>query len=77
MASSCARGNLGWTVGNTTFLKECQALEWAAQGSAGVTVPGSVQGMFRCCTEGYGLVRNIGDRWMDELNDLKGIFQPW
>ena len=57
--------------------KTGEAVAQAAQGGGEVTVPGSVQGMFRCCTEGYGLVRNIGDRWMDELNDLKGIFQPW
>jgi len=55
MASSCTRGDSSWMLGNTSS-KECQALEWAAQGSAGVTVPGSVQEMFRCCTEGYGLV---------------------
>ena len=31
-------------------------LEWAAQGSGGVTVPGSVQEKFRCGTEGHSLV---------------------
>jgi len=35
-------------------------------GSGGVTDPGGVQGPFRYCTEGYGLVGNIGGqlKWM-------------
>ena len=52
-------------------------LEWDAQGGGGVTVPGGVQGTFRHCTEGRGLVGNIGDRWMIGLDDLGGLFQPW
>ena len=51
-------------------------LEWAAQGGGGVTNPGGVQGMFRCCVEGRGLVGNIGDRWKVGLDDLVGLFQP-
>ena len=43
MASSCARGDSGWTLGNTAFLKSGQALEWAAQGGGGVTDPGGFQ----------------------------------
>ena len=54
-----------------------QALEWAAQGGGEVTVPGGIQGTFRCCTEGHGLMGNIGGRWMVELDDLGGLFQPW
>ena len=42
--------------------KSVQVLEWAAQGGGGVTVPGSVQETFRCCTEGHGLAGNIGGR---------------
>ena len=38
-------------------------MEQAAQGGDGVTVPGGVEEMFRCSTEGHGLVGNIGDRW--------------
>ena len=38
-------------------------LEWAAQGGGGVTDPGGIQGMFRRCVEGHGLVGTIGDRW--------------
>jgi len=44
MASSCARVQV--QVGNEeTFLlrKSSQALEWVAQGSGGVTIPGDVQ----------------------------------
>ena len=37
-------------------------LEQAAQGGGAVTVPGGVQEVFRCCTEGYCLDRNNGDR---------------
>jgi len=29
-----------------------------------VTIPGGVQEAFPCCTEGRGLVGNIGGRWM-------------
>jgi len=52
-------------------------LQQAAQGGGGVTVPGGVQEMLRCCTEGHGLVGSIGDRWMVVLDDLGGLFQPW
>ena len=52
-------------------------MEWAAQGRGGVTDPAGVQEMFRCCTEGYGSVGNIGGRWMVGLEDLGGLFQPW
>ena len=31
-------------------------LEQAAQGGGGVTIPGVIQGILRCCTEGHGLV---------------------
>ena len=33
--------------------------------------------MFRCCTEGRGLVGNTDDRWTVGLNDLGGLYQPW
>ena len=52
-------------------------LEWAAQGGGGVTDSGGVQETCRCCTEGHGLVGNIGDRWMVGLDDLRGVFQLW
>ena len=49
----------------------------AAQGGGGVTVPGGVQEVFRCCAEGHGLVGNTGDRWTVGLDDLFRLFQPW
>ena len=52
-----------------------QALEWAAQGHDGITIPDGAQGMFRCCTEGRGLVGNTGGRWMAGLDYLGGLFQ--
>ena len=51
-------------------------LQHAAQGSGGVTIPGDAQEVSRC-TEGCGLLGNIGDRWMVGLDDLRGFFQPW
>jgi len=52
-------------------------MEWAAQGGGGIINPGDVQGTFRRCFEGRGLVRTIGDRWLVGLDDLVGLFQPW
>ena len=63
MASSCARGDSGWML--EKFLLWKKLLERAAQGGGGVTDPEGVQETFRYCTEGYGLVENIGDRWKD------------
>ena len=74
MASSCARADSGWMLGNDSSLRESgQALEWAAQVGGGVIIPGGVQGTFGCCTEGRGLVGNIGGRWMVGLGDLRGL----
>ena len=50
-----------------------QALEKDDQGGGGVTIPGGVQGTYRCCTERHGLVGNIGDRWTVGLDDLGGL----
>ena len=59
MASSCSRGDLGCTLGK--LLQDSgQAVAWTAQGDGEVTVPGGVQEMFRCCTEGHGLLGTIG-----------------
>jgi len=52
-------------------------LEWDAQGAGGVIDPEGAQGKFRCCVEGYGLVRTIGDGWRVGLGDPVGLFQPW
>ena len=42
--------------GNIFLRKNGEALEQAAQGGSGVTIPGGVQEMCRCGTEGCGLV---------------------
>lgn len=52
-------------------------LEWTAQGSGGVSVPGGVQELFRCGTEGCGLVGSTGGGWVVGLDDHGGLFQPW
>lgn len=41
MAWSCIRGCSGWTSGGKE--KDCQPLEWAAQGGGGVALPEGVQ----------------------------------
>ena len=52
-------------------------MEQAAQGGGGVTIPGGVQETGQCCTEGHGLMGNIGAWWMVGLDDLiNPIFQP-
>jgi len=40
-------------------------------------VAGAIQETSRCCTEGRGLVGNVGDRWTVGLVDNRGPFQPW
>lgn len=52
-------------------------LERAAQGGAGVTIPGGIQGRFRCCTEGNGLEGNTDDMFTAGLDDLGSLFHPW
>jgi len=51
-------------------------LKWAAQGGGGVTIPGGVQEMFRCCAKGRSIMGNTGSRWTVGLGDLGGLFQP-
>jgi len=50
------------------FTESGQALEQAAQGGGGVTIPGGV-----CGTSGHGLV---GVLVTAGLGDLRGLFQP-
>ena len=45
------------------------------QGSAGVTVPGGGQEIWRCGTEGHGLVGTVGWGGVG-LDGLRGLFQP-
>ena len=56
--------------------KHGQALEKAAQGGGGITIPASTQETCRCGTKGHGLVGNISGRWTVGLDDLTGLFQP-
>ena len=51
MASSYARRYPGWILGKIYFPKV-----WSRIVSGGVTVPGGVQEMCRCDSEGHGLV---------------------
>jgi len=78
MASSCTR-LFRLDIRKISYLRVWseKVLEWAAQVDGGVTYPGSVQGMFRRCVEGHGLVRTIGDWWTVGLGDLLGPFQHW
>jgi len=70
MASSCSRGGSGWIL-RKTFQKERCCSGTAAQGGGGVTVPGGVQELCRCGTEGRG-----DGRWMFGLSYLRGLSQP-
>ena len=74
MASSCTEGEV--QVGRQETPKEWSGTGMGCQGGGGVTVPGGVLEMFRCCTEGHGLVGNTGDRRTAGLRDLGGLFQP-
>lgn len=57
--------------------KACKALEWTAQGSYGVTIPGNIQKMCGCGNWGHGLVMNVvGIGLMFELDNLRGLFLP-
>lgn len=60
MASSCTRGDLGWTLGTIYSLKEVvrhwNGVPWEVMGS----IPGSAQETIRCGTMGHGLV---GEYW--------------
>ena len=49
-------GDSGWMLEKFPLQKSGQALEWAAQGSGGVTVPGGVQEKCRCGARGHDLV---------------------
>ena len=51
--------------------KSDEALEEAAQGSGGVTIPGGVHEKGRCGTEGHGVVGNIGAKCTVDLDDLE------
>ena len=48
-------------------------MEQADHRGSEVIVPGGVQKMCSCGTEGHGLVSNIGGGWMVGLDDLRGL----
>ena len=54
MASGCARGGSGRILGITSWKEWLGTGRVAAQGSDGVTIPGGVQGPWRCGTGGHG-----------------------
>jgi len=52
MASSCAKGVSGWTLGKISSLKQWSGAEMGYPGGGGgVSTPEGVQETFRCCTE--------------------------
>lgn len=74
MALSCASECSSWVLGRSS--QSSEVLTQAAQIGGGVTVSGDVQEIWRCGTEGCGLVGNIGGGWMFELDDPRSPFQP-
>ena len=65
-------GGPGWILGKISLRKSGQALEQAAQGGGGVTIPGGVQ------EKGRETLSDVisGDGLMVDLDDLCGLFQP-
>jgi len=51
-------------------------LKRAVQGGSRVTIPGGLQEMFRCCTEGHHLAGNISGRQTVGLDNIEDLFQP-
>ena len=50
------------------YWKSGQALEQAAQGGGGVTIPGGVQKMCKCGTSGHGLAGMVVlGGWLDSM----------
>ena len=76
MASSCAREDSGWTLGNITSLKGWSGTGMGCAESGGVIDPGGAQRAFGCCVEGHGLARTIGEGRIVGLDDPGGLFQP-
>jgi len=71
MALSFTRRGSGWILGKFLLRNSGDVLEQDAKGGGGVIIPGGVQEMCRCVTEGHG-----GDELMVGLDDLSGLFQP-
>jgi len=72
MASSCIRGGLDWILGKIFFTERVvKALEQAAMGSGGVTIPGGAQKTCICGTSGYGLGGMVVlSGWLDLILEI-------
>lgn len=86
MASSCAREGLDWEYwieyqGKFLHSKGNQALEQAAQGRDGVTIPGGIHKTCRCGPWGHGLVLGEQQDSILEIflnfNDSKTILKSY
>ena len=64
-------------VGNSTMPSSCCQMYVALLECLCLYIYRGDEGMFRCGTEGHGLVGNIGHGWTVGLVDLRGLFQPW
>ena len=64
MDLSCASKGLGWILRKTSQKEESE-LEQAVQGDGGVTVPGSVQEMYRCGSYEHVLLGIVVDIVVD------------
>lgn len=53
----------GWILGEIYFRRSCNALEKAAWGHGGVTVPRDIHEKGSCGTDGHGLVGVVGLGW--------------
>jgi len=71
IASSCARGCSGQTLGNIYSQKEWWGSGTAAQGSSGVTITGGVQKLCRCGSEGHSIVGMVVMGWQLDLMILE------
>ena len=74
MALSCAGGYSGWILGRNSSQSN-NAVAQAAQGGGAVTIPGGVQELWRCGTEGRG--QRAWRGWAGVgLDGLSSLFQP-
>jgi len=56
--------------------KSSETLKQTTQRGGGVTVPGGLQEVCGCGTEGHVVTGRSGDKLMVGLGDLRGLFQP-
>ena len=65
MALRCTREDSGWTSGRYSSQREWLGTDTDAKGDGGVTVPGGVQELWRCGTEGRGYGHSGGGLELD------------